>query len=218
MKSAGTVLVSAKNHQAMIHSPLRARGNGLCEELEQGKVLFFQLAPFRMTQSDHEFLLGLNETPTHLTRNVYCLPGREKIRGIVTDYTKQHRLLKILQAFSHEVTELLPKLFPAYAGDIKPGFTSFRPLDAVNQRKPNGLLHIDAFPKRPTWGARILGVSFNVNPGVSRVWNVGEPFHALLPKLLRQVVITPRFANPVVHQLIRMGNKIGLPLADRSYY
>jgi len=63
---------------------------------------------------------------------------------------------------------------------MKLDFASFRPLEEqgrdLSLHKRNDLLHVDAFPSRPTHGGRILRVFANINPSVGRVWNVGEPF------------------------------------------
>jgi hypothetical protein len=54
------------------------------------------------------------------------------------------------------------------------------------------LLHIDAFPSRPTQGARILRLYVNINTAEPRIWVTSETFARLLA---------------------RFGGKIGLPRA-----
>src|SRR5262249_54559782 len=46
----------------------------------------------------------------------------------------------------------------------------------------NDLLHVDAFPSRPTNGYRILRLFVNVNPTEPRVWMTSEPFTRLLER------------------------------------
>jgi hypothetical protein len=48
------------------------------------------------------------------------------------------------------------------------------------------------------------------------VWNVGEPFHDFLPKLMRKKKIGP--SNSLGRALAHMASKIGLPMPDRSPY
>ena len=43
-------------------------------------------------------------------------------------------------------------------------------------RRRNDLLHTDAFPTRPTYGARILRFFNNINPTRTRDWIVSDPF------------------------------------------
>src|SRR5947209_25694 len=59
----------------------------------------------------------------------------------------------------------------------------------------NDLLHIDAFPSRPTGGARILRLFANINPVEPRVWMTSNTF----PRLLE-----------------RYGHEAGLPTGDRA--
>ena len=73
------------------------------------------------------------------------------------------------------------------------------------------------FPSRPTHGARILRVFANINPSVGRVWNVGEPFHDFLPKLMQKKRIGPSNSG-LGRALAHMASKIGLPVPDRSPY
>jgi hypothetical protein len=44
------------------------------------------------------------------------------------------------------------------------------------------LLHVDAFPTRPTNGARILRLFVNINPTEPRVWVTSDPFAVLLDR------------------------------------
>jgi hypothetical protein len=55
----------------------------------------------------------------------------------------------------------------------------------------NDLLHIDAFPSRPTGGARILRLFANINPTDPRVWAISETFPSLLERF-GQLVGLPR--------------------------
>jgi hypothetical protein len=77
---------------------------------------------------------------------------------------------------------------------------------------------VDAFPTRPTRGGRILRVFANINPAAGRIWNIGEPFHVFLPKLLGKQKVTPRYRGAVGRSVVRVASKMGLPVADRARY
>src|SRR5262249_20152410 len=78
-------------------------------------------------------------------------------------------------------------LFPWYASRWKLDFASFRPVEEqgrqLSMRARNDLLHIDAFPTRPTNGARILRVFTNLNRAAPRRWITTETCDMLAPRL-----------------------------------
>jgi hypothetical protein len=82
----------------------------------------------------------------------------------------------------------------------------------------NDLLHVDAFPSRPTHGARILRVFVNINPAARRVWNVGQPFHALLPGMMQTQKLAVPHRNATRRALAHFAAKLGLGVPDRSPY
>ena len=59
---------------------------------------------------------------------------------------------------------------------------AIRPFEEQNRdlsmRRRNDLLHTDAFPTRPTHGARILRFFHNIHPDRGRDWMVTDPFAA----------------------------------------
>ena len=63
---------------------------------------------------------------------------------------------------------------------------SYRPLEEATRKlrlkARNDLLHVDAFPTRPTNGWRILRCFVNVNPTEPRVWVTSDPFARLLER------------------------------------
>jgi hypothetical protein len=63
----------------------------------------------------------------------------------------------------------------------------FRPEEEANRKlrltARNDLLQVDAFPSRPTGGARILRVFANVNLTEPRAWMTAAPFSELLARL-----------------------------------
>jgi hypothetical protein len=73
---------------------------------------------------------------------------------------------------------------------------SYRPLEEATRklrlRARNDLLHVDAFPTRPTNGWRILRVFVNVNFSEPRVWVTSDPFALLLKQYGKQAGLPRR--------------------------
>ncbi len=193
-----------------------------CDQLERGKVLFFPGVPFDFPEADRDFLLSQKQSGSRFHKNISYRPGIDILKGVSSDSPDRERLQAVMRHFSQEVTRFVSSFLSPYSGKLKLDFASFRPLEEEGRDLPlhkrNDLLHVDAFPTRPTHGGRILRVFVNINPSVGRVWNVGEPFDASLPKLARSHTISPPFRNPITRKVARIASKIGLPVADRSRY
>ena len=192
-----------------------------CEQLEHGKVLSFRKAPFPFPDEDARFLLSQKQTGSRFHKNISYRPASDLLKGADAGADRE-RLHGIVRNFSREVTQFIASFLAPYAGKLKLDFASFRPLEEQGRDLPlhkrNDLLHVDAFPTRPTRGGRILRAFLNINPEASRVWNVGEPFHEFLPKLKHREVITPPPRNPALTALRKLGSRIGLPVPDRAPY
>src|SRR2546421_3558481 len=195
---------------------------GYCEQLERGKVLFWRGIPFNFSQTDRDFLLSQKQTGSRFHKNISYRPASDILKGESSDSSDRERLHRAMRDFSREATRFVSEFLAPYNGKLKLDFASFRPLEEENRDLPlhkrNDLLHVDAFPTRPTHGARILRVFVNINPSVGRVWNIGEPFDASMPKLAKSHTLSPPFRSAVTRKLARIANKIGLPVADRSRY
>jgi hypothetical protein len=80
------------------------------------------------------------------------------------------------------VVQFLARFLSPYQQHWKLDYASFRPQEEQNRdlplRRRNDLLHTDAFPTRPTYGARILRFFNNINPTRTRDWIVSDPFAA----------------------------------------
>ena len=191
-----------------------------CDQLERGKVLFFSHVPFDFPADDRAFLLSQKQTGSRFHKNISYRPAKDLLKGVDEDSPDRERMNTIMRNFSRSVTSFVSQFLAPYAGKMKLDFASFRPLEEqgrdLSLHKRNDLLHVDAFPSRPTHGARILRVFANINPSVGRVWNVGEPFHEFLPKLMQAKRIGP--SNGIGSKLAHMASKIGLPVPDRSPY
>ena len=191
-----------------------------CDQLERGKVLFFSHVPFDFSDADREFLLSQKQTGSRFHKNISYRPAKDLLKGVDENSPDRERMNTIMRDFSASVTKFVSQFLAPYAGKMKLDFASFRPLEEqgrdLSLHKRNDLLHVDAFPSRPTHGARILRVFANINPSAGRVWNVGEPFHDFLPKLMQKKKIGP--SNSLGRALAHMASKIGLPVPDRSPY
>jgi hypothetical protein len=192
-----------------------------CDQLERGKVLFFGHVPFEFPERDREFLLSQKQTGSRFHKNISYRPASGALKGVDENSPDRERMVTIMRNFSRSVTAFIAQFLSPYTSRMRLDFASFRPLEEQGRDLPlhkrNDLLHVDAFPSRPTHGARILRVFANINPAAGRVWNVGEPFHEFLPKLMQVKRIGPSGIG-LGRALAHMANKIGLPVPDRSPY
>jgi hypothetical protein len=160
-----------------------ARARAYCELLEGGQILSFRELPFVLPAEDREFLLAQEWTELRLHKNVSYRPADDILRGVAGDAKTMERLHAILRNYSTQTIEFLRKFLAPYANRWVVDFASFRPLEEQDRNLPlhkrNDLLHVDAFPSRPTRGGRILRVFTNLNPAKPRVWNTTEGFAGL---------------------------------------
>jgi hypothetical protein len=197
------------------------QGRWYCNQLEHGKVLFSKSIPFDFAQSEIDFLLSQKQTGSRFHKNVSYRPATDLLKGDDATGSDRERLHAIMRNFSRHVTGFVTRFLSPYAGKFKLDYASYRPLEEQGRDLPlhkrNDLLHVDAFPTRPTKGARILRAFVNINPSASRVWNVGQPFHEFFPKLDKQR-LNPPHRSGVTAALAGMASRMGLPVADRSRY
>lgn len=154
-----------------------------CAALERGEVLYFPQPPFDLPAADREFLLAQKWAELRRHKNVSYRPGDDSLRGVSGDSESASRIHAILRNYSSQVIDFLSKFLAPYAGKWIIDFASFRPLEedgrALPLHKRNDLLHVDAFPSRPTRGGRILRVFTNLNFSKPRVWEITGPFESL---------------------------------------
>lgn len=161
--------------------------NRAVDALEAGRVLFFPALAFNLEEREKGFL-----TPKVLaagSKNVSFDPASRTCQGSALQGTERDRLGAMLERFGRAAEGLVRRLAPGYARGLIRARTSFRPADIGTRvssvRKNDRLLHVDAFPTRPTHGTRILRVFSNVAPdGAARQWEVGEPFPAFAEKFV----------------------------------
>ncbi|MGH7066612.1 MAG: Kdo hydroxylase family protein [Acetobacteraceae bacterium] len=158
--------------------------------LESGRVLFFPFLPFALQPDEQRFLTIEALAPGR--KNISFDPAQGTCQGSRHTGAEAAGLAAMLQRFGRQAEALVLALAPGYAGLLERARTSFRPAEiedrASSVRKDDRLLHVDAFPTRPTRGKRILRVFSNIAPdGAERLWRVGEPFPEFAKKFLPRV-------------------------------
>lgn len=201
----------------------RARARAYCELLESGQILFFRELPFELPAADREFLVSQQWSELRLHKNVSYRPGEDILRGVSGDTVTVQRVHSILRSYSAQVLKFAADFLAPYAGKWMVDFSSFRPFEEEGRELPlhkrNDLLHVDAFPSRPTRGGRILRVFTNLNPLKGRVWNTTDGFDALARQYagdagLQRIAERPSFSR-AVHG---WAQRLGLRGAGRTPY
>ncbi len=153
--------------------------------LERGEVVYYPVCPFPLLdEADRVFLLG-QELGRAAHKNISYDPDSGRAGGFARRSAEQvYRLRRILATFSDLATEWLGQALPRYRDGWRLDRVSFRPIEEATRvarlSARNDLIHVDAFPTRPTNGWRLLRVFVNLNPTDARVWVTSEPFAKLL--------------------------------------
>src|SRR5215831_2230509 len=88
-----------------------------------------------------------------------------------------------MRTYSRNVSAFVRTFLSPYAEGVRLDFASFRPVEEQGRKMPlkarNDLVHVDAFPTRPTNGDRILRVFTNIHPTLPRGWVTGDTFNVL---------------------------------------
>jgi hypothetical protein len=192
-------------------------------QLERGNILFFPRTPFALSEDERDVLRSTSLTGGTLHKNIAYRPTSDRVTGF--DKSVAHdseKLRAVLRAYSQRALGLLEKLLPRYMQGRRVDFASFRPQEEEGRdlptKKRNDLLHIDAFPTRPTKGNLILRVFTNINKTKPRVWLTSDPFEPLARRYAMDAGL-PEFAKqPGASGLQKMLRAVGLPVADRSAY
>jgi hypothetical protein len=201
-----------------------ARARAYCELLETGQILFFRELPYILPAADREFLLAQEWAELRLHKNISYRPNEDALKGVTGSAETIERIHSILRNYNKHVMEFLKNFLSPYAGKWIPDFASFRPFEEERRGLPlhkrNDLLHVDAFPSRPTRGGRILRVFTNLNPSKPRVWNVTGPFERLARTYadaagLRQIADDDSTVSRTVQSL---GAKLGFAGFGRTPY
>ncbi|HZL37597.1 MAG TPA: Kdo hydroxylase family protein [Tepidisphaeraceae bacterium] len=205
------------------------RAREYCRQLEEGAILFLDSIPYPLPQDDVEFLLEQRQGASRFHKNISYRPKSDLLRGTADeDPQGARRLHEIMRNFSNQVMRFVDSFLAPYATDRQLDYASYRPIEEKGRdlscHKRNDLMHVDAFPTRPTNGGRILRVFTNINPTANRVWEVSEPFEPLAGKLAGPAGLD-RFAkyarSPMrkVRQTVApLLRPLGMRTLDRSPY
>lgn len=160
------------------------RARWYCSQLEAGEIIFFDGIPFNLPAEDIEFLLAQKQTDSQLHKNISYRPRQDILKGLASAPAQDvARLQSIMRNYSAQVQKFAASFLIPYAGQWTLDFASFRPEQEegrdLSLHKRNDLLHVDAFPTRPTHGGRILRIFTNINPTEPRVWHVTDRFKKL---------------------------------------
>ena len=199
-----------------------------CEELELGHILLFTETPFSLDSKDREFLLGVRQSSAGYHKNISYRLREDQIRGVDRRSVDVERLRNVMQTYARNVSAFVCRFLSPYAEGFRLDFASFRPIEEQGRKMSikasNDLLHIDAFPTRPTNGDRILRVFTNIHPTQPRDWVTTDTFEVLAAQMALDSGLTAvagqsrRWPYKSLHQIRRVLRRMGLPLKDRSPY
>jgi hypothetical protein len=200
-----------------------------CERLEAGCILFFPKSPIAIADADLQFLRGQQQTDSSLHKNIAYKPKTDELTGVdakTANPAAVDHLRGILRNYSQSVTAFLTGFLAPYAGNWQLDYASFRPQEEQGRdlplRRRNDLLHTDAFPTRPTHGARILRFFNNIHPTRTRDWVVSDPFRAVATKYAPAEIALPQPDSEISRAFKSIATGIGLgaaaPALKRSPY
>lgn len=199
-----------------------------CAQLEAGEILYFPATPIAIPPDDLAFLLGQQQTDSSLHKNIAYKPKIDKLSGVdakTADSAAVTRLRGIMRHYSQAVETFLKGFLSPYNGSWKLDYASFRPQEEqgrdLSTRRRNDLLHTDAFPTRPTQGARILRFFNNIHPTRTRDWVVGDPFAKMALEFVPHAIGPRPESTPVgLAKILARGVGLGaaIPSLKRSPY
>lgn len=170
-----------------------------CTQLEAGNILYFPRTPIAIAPEDQAFLLNQQQTNSSLHKNIAYKPNKDQLSGINqknSDPQTLARVHSILKNYSATVTNFLANFLSPYQQRWQLDYASYRPQEEQGRdlplRRRNDLLHTDAFPTRPTYGARILRFFNNIHPSRTRDWVVGTPFPDLVRHFVPMQIAPPK--------------------------
>lgn len=162
------------------------------ERLERSEIVYFPTCPIPLPEGgDRRFLLE-QRLASSAHKNISYDPHGNRANGFKRQTDAQaERLRAMLATFSRDVTRWVADHLPHHSRNWRLDRVSYRPDEEatrqLRQTARNDLLHVDAFPSRPTQGHRILRFFVNVNPTEPRIWVTSDSFEQLLDRFGRQV-------------------------------
>ncbi|PWU12975.1 MAG: hypothetical protein C5B50_20230 [Verrucomicrobia bacterium] len=204
----------------------QSRARWCCQQLEESRILYFEELPFEFSEDDRKFLISQRLGDSRLHKNISYRPKQDLLRGFASqDAATADRLHEVMRRYSQNVIRFLSQLLAPYSSDWAVDYASFRPEAEQSRnlpvRKRNDLLHVDAFPSRPTHGGRILRCFTNVNPTEGRVWNTTDAFPELARDHAEQAGLNQfatRSGPGVAGVFQSFGRALGLKIKTYSAY
>ncbi len=180
---------------AGVAAPSSEQARSWCGQLEAGDILYFPQTPVPLSPDDISFLLGQQQTDSSLHKNIAYKPNLDRLSGVdakTASPAAVERLQGIMRKYSQSVVAFLTGFLSPYQAKWQLDYASFRPQEEQGRdlplRRRNDLLHTDAFPTRPTYGARILRFFNNIHPDRTRDWIVSDPFAATVRQFAPQQI------------------------------
>jgi hypothetical protein len=202
---------------AMPHGAGSPQLRAWCAGLEAGTVLYFPVTPVPIAAADIEFLLGQHQTGSRLHKNISYKPDIDVLGGTDkadTPVAVTRQLHDVMRRYSADVANFLTDFLAPYEGQWRRDYASFRPIEEKGRdlplRRRNDLLHVDAFPTRPTKGWRILRFFHNIHPNRTRDWSVGQPFPAIMGSFVPGKLAMPQPSGGLFHAVKQLATAAGL--------
>lgn len=195
--------------------------------LERGDILYFPRGPELISGIDAEFLRQTALSTGSHHKNIAYKPEKDRVSGFDTSADVK-RLHTVMRGYSQRALGFLRTTLPRYAADWQVDYASFRPQEEegrdLAQKKRNDLLHVDAFPTRPTHGNLILRFFTNIHLDKARIWEVADPMADLAPRYadeagLGRIAKRGRSAAGKIRRAATgLLHDAGLPVVDRAPY
>ncbi len=190
-------------------------------QLERGNILFFPRTPFALSEEERDVLRSTGLTSGSHHKNIAYRPSSDKVTGF-DKVSDPEKLRGVMRSYSERLLGFMRTFLPRYMDNCRIDFASFRPQEEEGRdlpvKKRNDLLHVDAFPTRPTGGDLILRVFTNINATQSRVWLTSDPFEMLAHRYAMDAGLPRIAASPDGPLLSRLLHAVGLPVVQRSAY
>jgi hypothetical protein len=200
----------------------KARAFDCCRQLERGDILYFGATPFALPSGDCAYLIGHQQDDSRLHKNISYRLQEDLLRGSSGSKEQRQHMQRIMREYSSRVIDFVTRFLTPYAGKLLCDYASFRPLEEEGRDLPlhkrNDLLHVDAFPSRPTRGGRILRVFTNIHPFRNRIWKVDGPFSYVAERYAADAGLHDIKRPGLRRQVTNWLYSAGLPLTKRSPY
>lgn len=203
-----------------------ARARFYCEQLERGEILLIDNQSFRVPESDGAALMKV--VPAALRqKNISFAPSTGSVAGL-RGASSDDCFTEAFARYSAAAVRFCAGFLKPYSASWRVELASFRPVEEhdrpLSMTERNDLLHIDAFPGRPTNGARILRFFTNIHPDEKRAWLTSDPIPTLATRkefaamLLRSARTADSAAARALGNLMHAAARGGIALPDRSSY